>query len=526
VLDENRGLALLDVTEPARPTVLFPIMGQRSESRGRGELSFRGLVLATHVDVAELQGGQRTYERNYAYVLAERTRNNGQARSTLQVFDLENPRAPRRTGSVEAGYATEMLSPGAFYNPPFLQRILFSPGELGVYVTDASLSNEPDALGALPGLTGTYAIEVESFPLDRMRDAAGRPLKDVSHPGSRWLNLPEIERVLAVSGEELGLVEPGSAAPELVGQLARLQLEARDADRSGFLEVDESPASLMQSADVDGDLHLSLLELGEYAAVFRARGTRAEEASPIADRAARTGPDGDLARLLDGVDPADFDRDRDGALDRGEAERACFAALDLDGDKGLSLSELSRYPGPRRALRFGGTGTNKLFRQDDRDGSGAVSVREFSLADAEWSVLDEDGDGEVGLRPDPTRTKAKAIVRPGPPEWPYRRGGSYALPPVTTADALFARLDRNGNGEIPTREIERIPGLALLDANGDGRIALEELQAVVTRIEQAGVEVTRDDFEGRWDLDGDGTVEADEIPLPAWLRGRVLGPRR
>lgn len=526
VLDEQHGFALVDVTEPTRPTVLFPTLGGRSESRGRGELLHRGLVLTSQVDVAEAQGGQTTFERDYVYLLSERILDNGQSRSTLQAFDVEDPGAPRRAGSVPAGYSTEMLSPGSFYNPPFLQRLLFSPGQLGVYVTDASLSNEPNALGSLPGMIGTYAIEVESFPLDRMRDAAGRLEKDVSHPASRWLNLPEIERVLAVPGDELGLFPAGDPAPELHGKLARLQLESQDADRSGSLEAGEVSPALLRSIDLDADERLSLLELGSFAEVFRPRPMETEVASPIAERAARTGPDGDLARLLDTVDPATFDRDGDGGLDRGEAERAIFSSLDIVADKSLSPDELSRYPGPRRALRFGDARARKAFREEDRDGNGVLAGREFTLADLEWEALDADGDGRVALLYDPASSDRRRTADPPAPEWPYRRGGSYPLPPVATAEGLLRGLDKNGNGELTVAELRRKPVLAALDMDGDGKVSLEELQAVVTRLDQLGVEVTHDDFEGRWDLDADGMVEASEIPLPAWLRARVLGETR
>ena len=62
----------------------------------------------------------------------------------------------------------------------------------------------------------------------------------------------------------------------------------------------------------------------------------------------RTEPDGDLARLFDGLDPLTFDRNEDRRLDRKELARALFAALDLDGDKRLDRHELSRHPGRAR----------------------------------------------------------------------------------------------------------------------------------------------------------------------------------
>jgi len=50
-----------------------------------------------------------------------------------------------------------------------------------------------------------------------------------------------------------------------------------------------------------------------------------------------------------------------------------------------------------------------------------------------------------------------------------------------------------------------------------------ELRARLDRMADLGTDVLVDSFAARWDLDGDGVVEPGELPLPAWVRRRILG---
>ena len=57
--------------------------------------------------------------------------------------------------------------------------------------------------------TPLAAIMTATFPIGKVRvrveaGADGRALKDVSHEGARWPYRAEIERLLSVSGQELG----------------------------------------------------------------------------------------------------------------------------------------------------------------------------------------------------------------------------------------------------------------------------------------------------------------------------------
>ncbi len=520
IVDEVRGLVLVDVTEPTAPRVLYPDLAERTESNS-GRIA-RGVVLQSHVDLAEAQGGSKTTERDYAYVLVERQGRNGQSNSELQVIDLEDPTRPRRVGRSRLRGSTEMVKLASFYNTPFLQPVLLLPGENGVSALDVSLSSAPSELGALQHLSDAYAIVVEEFPLDAMRDPSGRPLKDVSHEPSRWLYLSEIESLLVVSAQELGLVPEDGVLPEVLGHTARLLFARQDVDGDLFLTGDELSPGILHSADRSGDGRVSLLELAHSSGLFGARRSEVEPESTFLQ--SRVTPDGDLARLLDGIDPYEFDRDDDMQLSRTELERAVFAALDLNGDRRLSRDEFSRYPGHTRQLRYGDRAAEKLWRQHDTTRDHSLDAREFDLQDAEWEAVDVDGNGRIALPYDMGYWERLLEGGPVAPEWPRRRGRFYALPPGLTLEQLLAALDRNGDGELSTRELKRRRDLlSPLDVDSSATLEADELRRLIAIMGRSGVDAASDEFERRWDLDGDGEVESHELPVAPGLRARVHG---
>jgi len=520
VIDEREGLALIDVTEPGHPRKLFPRPNQRSRGR-RDNLSYRGLELRSHVDLAEPQGGTRTREGDYAYVLVEAELRN-RYRSTVSVLDVSNPEYPRQRGETEAGYATEHLSMAAFYNPPFLQSVLFSPGEQGVLATDVSVSAEPRQLGSFSSLRDAYVIAVEEFPLDKMRDESGRPLKDVSHQGSRWMYLAEIERVLGVPGEVLGTVTPGERAPEVPGMTARLHLASLDRDRSGLLEGDEYGGAGGELVDANADGRISLSELADVAGLNGDRlrtESEVEEASPFLTT--RVDADGDLSRLLDGINPYEFDADDDDRLDRDEMEGAFHAALDLDKDGGIDQAELSRHPGELRQLRYGGAWAERRFAAIDVNKDGRISRRELRLEERDWKALDDDRDGYVQLAVKLNKWwELRGFVGPDS-EWPTRQPVISHLPPVVTVERVLEVFDANRDQKISLREMRGRPDLFYeFDADGNDTVELDELTRRVDVIGAAGVDVTADDFQRRWDLDGNGKVEPEELPPAARIPAR------
>ena len=56
-----------------------------------------------------------------------------------------------------------------------------------------------------------------------------------------------------------------------------------------------------------------------------------------------------------------------------------------------------------------------------------------------------------------------------------------------------------------------------MERNGDGLVDLREIQYRVRLAAEQGVDVTADCFVERWDLDGDGRVQDDELPGGAEL---------
>ncbi len=537
LLDEKAGAVLVDVTEPTQPRQLYPdpakVRADRAKTSGAvasnaDALSWPGLVLASHVDLAQPQGGSRTVERDYAYLLSRSVGANGNVRATLTVLDVSDPVRPRRAAAVATGATAAGLTLGAFYTTPFLKPVLMLPGADGVALADLSVSTTPNSLGALSRIPAARAVAVEEFPLDRMLDEQDRPLKDVSHAGSRWLNIAEIERVLSVPRDRLRWPAFKEPAPSSAFLVAAREFERLDADRSGRLEGAEIQGSLAR-ADADGDGRVLFAEFALRHGVSEAAPAGAPSASmstpePAAPAEApdRTGLDGDLARLLDRVWPYDFDRDEDSRLDAEEMRAAWFAALDLDGDRTLSMAEMAREPGPARELRWNDAGARALFQRYDVNRDGRVQPVEHKLPPDAWLALDADGDGRVQL---PVRLGSKAARSgmPAPPrEWPFRQRARLAIAPLETAERLLGAFDADRDGVLTKKELQRRPELFLqLDANVDGKVTAAELQPFLDTVAGQGVEGVREGFLERWDLDGDGKVAADEIPVPSWLRGRL-----
>ena len=516
VVDQDAGLYLIDVTEPTHPEVLWPRAerdGRTTAQQRRQTWEYRGVALRSHVDIASPQGGTKTKERDYAYLLEERILDNGDGRSFVRVIDVSDPKLPREAGRVAAGDQSESLVHASFYNQPFLQPIALVPGNDGIFITDLSGSETPTELGVIQALRSTYMVAVEEFPLDKMIDANGDRLKDVSRRPSRWMYRAEVEQILDVDGITLGTIEEGDEPGDLPGASARGFFLRLDKDKDGLLtgkELDRAG----ENFDANGDGRITLAEMAEQGGSFE-EPERSGTQEPVVGGpflSTRVDPDGDLSRLFDGIEPHAFDRDDDMRLDRKEASKALFAALDLDSDDKLTLAELSRHPGELRQLRYGDTGALKKFGLKDMNRGGTVSSRELKIADGEWAALDADADGFVQLPVPYDVTAERAGVTSPRSEWPTRQPNLVPLPPVVTREAIFEVFDEDGNGYLSKRELRARPDLfQLMERDADGRVSGEEVGRAIDTILQNGVEVTRDHFL-RWDLNADGKVGAGELP--------------
>jgi hypothetical protein len=520
VLDRSFGAILVDVTEPTLPEILYPQRAMLAATRPESGVAFRGCALASQVDPAEAQGGERTSERDYAYVLVELGPPNARESFAL-LLDVSDPLRMERPvrSKVNAGRSTEQLALADFYSAPFRKRILFTPGQDGVFLTDVSDSREATQVGTLPGILDAYAVALETFALDEMIDESGKPLKDVSHAGSRWLHRGEIERILDVSPAAIGTDVEYRGPDDPWGAQARAHLATLDADGSGVLEGDEYGSGGGASFDADGDRRVTLFELARGAGLL---GLDPVDASVPRDpplAAARVAPDGDLARLVDGVDPWAFDEGKDGRLDRREAGRAVFAALDLDDDGRLTASELSRLPGPTRQLRWDDDSARAQFADHPGVRSGAIDARHFAIPDAEWGALDPDHDGSIRLVAGPLSfQKALGFVDAGS-EWPMRRTTIVALPPTLAPERLMACFDGDGDRRLTRREMgKRVDLFEAFDQDRSDVVENDEVDRLLGLVARLGLDALPDDFEPRWDLDGSGQVESDELPDGARTR--------
>ena len=513
VLDQTRGLQLVDVTEPSLPTLLWPkpVAGRTESIGGRGQTSYRGLVALSHVDVGDAQGGVGTAERDYLYLLAERNGRGG-GRSTLYVVDITDPEKPKLTGDVRTGDGTEWLAPAQFYNPPFLNTTMLAFGSDGVRAVDVGLSKEPTELGILPGIFETFAGAVEQFPLDQMVEPDGKPLKDVSHEGSRWLSGAEFARILGVGRERLGLADEPLKTPNAPGITARLFLDQMDADHSGALSLEECRTSLSSDVDEDQNGWISLSELAAITgALAGTRSSSAEERTQPLASIKREALTRLLRGILDGTDPSEYDRNQDERLSPAEAERAVFGALDLNKDERLSRDELSRLPGETRRLRYGDGVAQQLF-EGLGGANGTVSAREFRLSEMLFSILDSDGDGEVQLQVRVEVYDVREGLLPPKVEWLAREDVS-GLPPLISVDGVFEAFDKDGDSVLTRSEMKERGELFLeMDQNQDDRVVRSEVARRVNLVTTRGVAVCADEFVNRWDLDGDGTVDEDEVP--------------
>ena len=194
----------------------------------------------------------------------------------------------------------------------------------------------------------------------------------------------------------------------------------------------------------------------------------------------RVDADGDLSRLLDGVNPYEFDADDDDRLDRDEMEAAFHAALDLDGDGGVDLAELSRHPGELRQLRYGGAWAERRFALIDVNKDGRINRRELRLEERDWKALDDDRDGYVQLAVKLNRWwELRGFVGPDS-EWPTRQPVISHLPPVVTVERVLEVFDANADQKISLREMRARPDLFYeLDADGNDSVELDELTARV-----------------------------------------------
>jgi Ca2+-binding EF-hand superfamily protein len=196
------------------------------------------------------------------------------------------------------------------------------------------------------------------------------------------------------------------------------------------------------------------------------------------------------------------DQDRDKRVSAQEfeaAEAKRFVARDLNKDGILTAEELAAF-----SQRFGRRKgwSDRLFERSDADKDGKLSKQEFEQDQkAMFARLDKNGDGK--------------LTSDESPRWFNRRAANRGADTQTLEDVLaraerrFAAMDTNSDGTVLKNEIDAAAAerqahrvkreMHRFDANRDGKITQDEYMMSAKRRFSA------------LDLDDDGRISADDM---------------
>jgi Ca2+-binding EF-hand superfamily protein len=293
-------------------------------------------------------------------------------------------------------------------------------------------------------------------------------------------------------------------------RLSRSELRLEDAafrradgDGDGAIDVEELERFLANPAP-DLVLNVRLGRSSQSRGTIEIAGPE-DGGGPLAAQV-KTLPEGGMVLDLDGIEIRlslndfvrdfrrflemrfnDADSDKNGELDRKEAERArfferVFDPADRNGDERLSRRELTNYleravdSTESRLVVTPGDSGRSLFELLDVDHDGRLGRRELRDAAKRLKRFDANHDDRVSLGELP-RTFQLSVGR-GPVN--RRRGlseDSYDDPPRrrrggdTDAVSWFRHMDRNQDGDVSLREfLGSAADFRTLDADGDGLI--------------------------------------------------------
>jgi hypothetical protein len=449
VANGRYGFTIADVTEPEAARQILP------STRYAERFLALDVALTGRFDLGDTAGQRPTVERDVAYLLMS----DGEQAAFSFALDVTDPEDPVRLSRIGVGAGTD--APPIYgatlvrsFNPPELVSRLLLAGEGGLLFQEVTRHEDARNGALLSGVPGARSVAAEAFAFDRMLDETGRQLKDVSHAGAHYLSPAEIHRVLTVPGEALGTVSGGG----------RLR------------------------GDVDAAFGGRAVAGGDDAAGLNVRRRDAAQDEQMLERLAggfRIAAEEDLARLVRHAWPPDFDTSRDGALSRGELENLFWWVLDANGDGRLDRLEWPRHPGEAPGAL-------------DKNHDGQLSRAEMDLRTDVLRFFDTDGDGLAQLA-----------------EWPFTLEQD-PLPTLyyATAETLLRLLERPGFENQKPKLYRALVGL-------DSRRDKDELADYVDRVLAASRANPLIDVAGqpaapgfveRFDLDGDGAVDAAEYP--------------
>ena len=207
-----------------------------------------------------------------------------------------------------------------------------------------------------------------------------------------------------------------------------------------------------------------------------------------------------------------FDRDFDGRIGTDDLN-SLFALIDTNGDGALSADEIAAASGPHDQALDDATRMALLLAQAaDADKSGDVTADEWT---AFLATVDPDGDGVVDFL---------TLVAALPTS--EEKAAQEDFDPVQSVQRIIKALDRDGDGQITTGDLNAL--FALLDTDGDGAISAGEfasaggasqeaqdarrLATLLARAADADMsgDVTADEwtaFLATLDPDGDGVID-------------------
>jgi len=192
VADGQAGLYVIDVSRPDAPRLVF------GQTRRRGAFSATSLAFSSNYDIGSVGGDIPSVEREYLYVVGT---NRGNSNGTLLKYDVTRPDRPAVVATRRTVNDPRAVRIARVYQAPFLKQyaIVAGRGQGDVEVSDVTPRSGAIAQVALiAGVGRSYGLDLETMPLDRLVGFDGKPLKDVSHPGARYLSRKEIERILRV----------------------------------------------------------------------------------------------------------------------------------------------------------------------------------------------------------------------------------------------------------------------------------------------------------------------------------------
>src|SRR5262249_46511664 len=132
--------------------------------------------------------------------------------------------------------------------------------------------------------------------------------------------------------------------------------------------------------------------------------------------------------VLDGADPALYDRDGDGTLERRELASMLFDQLDIDQNAELDQDELTLLPYD--------------FHVVLAKGKQSVARADFAIPKEAFLVLDRDHDGKISTD-----------------EYPWPRPMPLAPLVVRDLNDFWRSVDRDNDGKLEKRELPNRPDL-------------------------------------------------------------------